>query len=112
MAAATLPLVFQALSGLGVFLLWGNMGINGAMEAMLKTAHTGIFPDGSALQTTYTGIPPLDYMLSVLVAFFYPIMTDKTPYLVILDIVAAMLVVNMLVLVESRRASASKWLRS
>ncbi|CAN8104632.1 unnamed protein product [Discula destructiva] len=112
MAIVSLSSACKVLSGLGIFLLWGNMALNGAMNAMLKTAGTGIFPDGAALKTSYTGVPLLDYMLSILVAFFYPIMTETAPYLVILDIVAAMLVINILVLVESRRPMASKWLRS
>ncbi|KAG8164271.1 hypothetical protein KVR01_006189 [Diaporthe batatas] len=104
--------LFAVLGTAGLILLWGNMVINGAMAAMLDTSWNGIFPDGSALKMSYTGIPPLDLILRILVTFFYPLMTDRVPYLVILDIVAAMLVINIMILVESRRTSAPSWLRS
>jgi hypothetical protein len=90
------------------------MVVNGTLVALLKTAWFGVFPDGTPLKTTYTGILPLDFPISILVAFFYglPKCPGTPPHLMLVDLVAALMVINMLTLVESRRPNAPKWLKS
>lgn len=82
---------------------------------MLTTAWTGVFPDGSALKSNHIGIFALDFPLNVLVAFFSSVSTlkriDAGPYLMLVDLTTALLVINLMVLVESRRSSGF-WLRS
>ncbi|KAK7920442.1 hypothetical protein PG985_008464 [Apiospora marii] len=111
MAPTSFSLSFMFLGTAGFVLLWGLMGINGTTGAMLNAAWTGKITGGPALKTRYTGIQSLDFALSILVAFFYGIMMEERPYLVILDIVGCVFVINMMTLVESRRPTASKWLR-
>ncbi|KAL2132713.1 hypothetical protein VTI74DRAFT_3451 [Chaetomium olivicolor] len=106
--------VFKGLSGVAFLLLWALMAANGTLVALLKTAWSGVFPDGTPLKTTYTGILPIDFPLSILVAFFYGLQNrpGTPPHLMLVDLVAALLVINMMTLVESRRPNAPKWLRS
>lgn len=106
--------MFKGLSGAAFLLLWALMAANGTLVALLKTAWSGVFPDGTPLKTTYTGIPPIDFPVSILVAFFYGLQNrpGTPPHLMLVDLVAALLVINMMTLVESRRPNAPKWLRS
>ncbi len=108
---------FLALSGLGFFLLWGIMAINGGSNAMLNPADTGLFPDGTAIHNpNRTGIWPLDFQMNVLIAFFASVSKlqnapDAAPFLMLVDLTTAMLVINLMVLVESRRRTGF-WMRS
>ncbi|KAL8366736.1 hypothetical protein RB595_010545 [Gaeumannomyces hyphopodioides] len=51
--------------------LWGIMAWNGGVAALVVAAWTGKLEDGSALRTKYTGIPGLDFVITILVAFSY-----------------------------------------
>ncbi|KAI9164038.1 Reducing polyketide synthase DEP5 [Paramyrothecium foliicola] len=112
MAPSRLPYVFYSLSVTAVFLLWVLMGFNGTLHASLKAAITGKFPDGRPLRLFYTGIPGFDTLLAILISFFDPLtnLVERAPYLMTLDLVGVVHVVNLLALIESRRAT-SKWLR-
>lgn len=107
--------VFTGLSALGFVLMWGIMSFNGGSEAMLNTAWTGVFPDGSILHTEHSGIWSFDFQLNTLIAFFSSVSNlrdvDAGPYLMVLDLTTSILVINLMVLVESRRRSGF-WLRS
>lgn len=107
--------IYTIISVAGFILLWGIMSLNGGSAAMLDTAWTGIFPDGTTLQPKHTGIFPLDLQLNILIAFFASVSklqnVDAGPYLMLLDLTTALLAINMAVLIESRRRSGF-WLRS
>ncbi|KAK0635861.1 hypothetical protein B0T17DRAFT_503360 [Bombardia bombarda] len=115
MALGALPTVFAVLSGVGFFLLWGNMSLNGGSIAMFKSAWTGVFPDGTTLQNNHSGSPYADFGLNVLIAFFASASrlgdVDAGPFLILLDLTTCLLVINMAVLVESRRRTGF-WMKS
>ncbi|KAL2831375.1 hypothetical protein BDW59DRAFT_157804 [Aspergillus cavernicola] len=106
--------ILKGLSAIAFLSIWGVMVTNGTLTALLYTAWSGTFPDGTVLKTSYTGIWPLDFPVRVLVVFFFGLqsMEDLTPFLMLVDLVAALLVINMMTVVESRRFTTSKWLKS
>ncbi|KAI0442999.1 hypothetical protein F4803DRAFT_550567 [Xylaria telfairii] len=115
MASSNHTSLFTCLSAIGFGLMWGVMSLNGGSEAMFKTAWTGVFPDGTLLGMKHSGIWPLDFQLNTLVAFFSSVVdsrdVDVGPYLMVLDLTTTILVINMMVLVNSRR-HIGFWLRS
>ncbi|KAI6086553.1 hypothetical protein F4821DRAFT_125767 [Hypoxylon rubiginosum] len=113
MGLVSLKTTFVGLSGLGFFLLWVVMGLNGSLEALFKTIFSAEFPTGRALKTSYTGIWPIDFLLCVLVVFFDGLnnLVDTTPYLMLLELVSTLFVINMMTLVESRRMEGPYWMR-
>ncbi|KAH6645367.1 hypothetical protein BKA67DRAFT_696448 [Truncatella angustata] len=62
---------FRILFYAAVALLWGASILNGTIKALLVAVWSGRLEDGTLLRTDYTGFPPLDYPLAVLVAFFF-----------------------------------------
>ena len=90
------------------------MSLNGTLETLLRTAWTGVFPDNTPLKKSYSGIKLLDLPISILVAFFYGLanLVETAPYLLLADLVAVLLVINMMTLVESCRTTVSRPLRS
>lgn len=71
MSSSLESLFYKAALVVAVASLWGMMAWNGTLVALLVAAWTGKLEDGSALRTRYTGIPILDFGITVLVAFFY-----------------------------------------
>lgn len=72
--ALSLPKVeryFRVLFYAAVALLWGASVLNGTIKALLLAVWHGRLDTGAPLETNYTGFPPLDYPLAILVAFFY-----------------------------------------
>ncbi|KAI2617407.1 hypothetical protein GGR54DRAFT_641058 [Hypoxylon sp. NC1633] len=113
MALASLQTVLISLSCLGFFLLWVVMGLNGALEAVFETIFSGVFPNGRILKKSYTGIWMLDFLLCVLVVFFDVLnnFEDQAAYLMLLELVSTLFVINMMTLVESRRVEGPYWMR-
>jgi hypothetical protein len=115
MARHNLTPVFTALSCLGFLLVWGVTSYNGGTLAMMKSAWFGVFPDGTSFKTKRSGIFALDFPLNVVVAFFAAVSkldyVDSGPWLALVDLTGTMLVINMMLLVESRRRRGF-WLRS
>jgi hypothetical protein len=62
---------FNTLAVLAGFLLWGISLLNGTVKALLLAVWHGELTKDVPLKTDYTGFPPLDYPIAVLVAFFY-----------------------------------------
>ena len=89
------------------------MGLSGALEALFETRASGVFPNGRPLKLSYSGIGPIDDLLLILVIFFDGLtnLIDVAPYLMLLDLVSTLHVVNMMTLVESRRTERTGWLR-
>ncbi|KAI3343480.1 hypothetical protein F4824DRAFT_9670 [Ustulina deusta] len=106
MAPAVFRVALYALMGTGLYLLWGTMALNGSLQLMLEVSETGIFPNGRVMKTSYTGLALVDRLVSILVAFFDGLnnLVDIAPYLMLLDLVGTLLVINMMTLVEHRRS--------
>jgi len=99
---------FRALSCFGIFTLWGVMMLNGSFAEMIKTNLRGTFESGTVLKKSWTGIGPLDFMIGVLLVFFTTVINtadlpDIGPYLMSVDLIGALMVVNMMTVVEDRR---------
>jgi hypothetical protein len=111
--AQSTSIVFLALSALGFLTLWALMTGNGTLLALIISAWTGTFPDGAKLKSSYTGLVIIDFPLSILVAFFYGLQSleEVAPFLMLLDLVAALSVINLMTVVESRRSPPASWLR-
>ncbi len=63
---------FRWLAVIATLLLWGISLLNGTVKALLLAVWTGQLGQGGiALKTDYTGFPPLDYPIALLVAFFF-----------------------------------------
>ncbi|KAK8102440.1 hypothetical protein PG984_015586 [Apiospora sp. TS-2023a] len=101
---------FRVLGAIGFTLLWPVMLYNGTLVALLQAAWTGAFRDGRPLLTTYTHFPPLDFMISILVAFFYDQINglDDGAWLLMLDLVATLQAASLWVLVEANRGGQRK----
>ncbi|ORY69609.1 uncharacterized protein BCR38DRAFT_405314 [Pseudomassariella vexata] len=113
MALLNHPTIFRSLAALGFCLVWGVMAVNGSLGTLLETITTGVFPDGRVLKAEYTGVWFIDYLLCILVVFFDSLLSaaDPAPYLMLLELVATLFVVNMMTLVEGRRPGGSTWLQ-
>ena len=62
---------FLILSVTACSLLWGVSLFNGTVTALIVASWNGRFEDGTPFNTTYTGFFPLDFPISLLVAFFF-----------------------------------------
>jgi hypothetical protein len=62
---------YQVLFYAAVATLWGSSVFNGTIKALLMAVWNGYLEDGISLRRDYTGFPPLDYPLAILVAFFF-----------------------------------------
>ncbi|KAH8596285.1 hypothetical protein B0O99DRAFT_661067 [Bisporella sp. PMI_857] len=71
MALFTESTYFLTLSISAIILLWGVSLFNGTVTALIAATWNGRFEDGTAFNTKYTGIFPLDFPISLLVAFFF-----------------------------------------
>ena len=113
MAQANLNAALTSLGALGVFLLWVVMILNGTFAAVWTAATTGSFADGRPLRQTYTGIFPIDFAVSILMAFFDPLtsLVEVAPYMILFELIISIHVFYLLALVESRRAKKGSWLR-
>jgi len=71
MGVLTEAIYFHSLGILAIALLWGVSLWNGTVKALVLAVWHGHLTDGTPLKTNYTGIFPIDYFLSLLVAFFF-----------------------------------------
>ncbi|KAI5924778.1 hypothetical protein F4810DRAFT_663270 [Camillea tinctor] len=99
---------FRAISALGFCAQWVVMMINGMLITMLQAAWRGVSLSGAPIKTTWTRIWPIDYVLSVLVAFFAAIDTvvgfpNIGSFLLLVDLILALTVCGVMTLVEDRR---------
>ncbi|CAJ2505544.1 Uu.00g129380.m01.CDS01 [Anthostomella pinea] len=114
MKVSTLKTVLITLSCLGLFLLWGVMALQGSLQALFEIKDSAVFPNGRRLKTSYTGIGPVDNLLCILVIFFDGLnnLVEPAQYLMLLELVSTLFVINMMTLVESRRPVKPRWARS
>lgn len=110
MATRILEWSFLALSVAGFILLWPVMMINGTLRGLLTAAWRGVFADGRPLRTTYTYLWPLDFAISVLVAFFDGQVNgkDSGAWLLMFDLLATLQTAILWLLVEGSRRGQSK----
>ena len=113
MSIPNLTMDFLAFSAIGLFALWGIMFTNGTLAALIETVHTGFYPFGTPLHRTYTGITRVDNIVAFLVAFSYTRVTapEGPPILMLLEVGATLLVINLFILTESRRKDSGFWLK-
>lgn len=71
MALLTESSYFLTLSITAFILLWGVSLCNGTVTALIVASWNGRFEDGTPFNTVYTGIFPIDFPISLLVAFFF-----------------------------------------
>ncbi|KAI0104692.1 hypothetical protein GGR51DRAFT_572643 [Nemania sp. FL0031] len=71
MASRGTILYFKSLAIQATFLLWGIFLANGGVKVLLSAVWHQEFSDGIPLRTVYSGFPPLDFLISILVGFFY-----------------------------------------
>ncbi|KAI0182951.1 hypothetical protein EV127DRAFT_475531 [Xylaria flabelliformis] len=108
--------VFHLLSVLGLLAQWGAMAANGTLLGLMITAWEGQFPNGVPMKTTWTGLWPFDYVLGLLVAFFYPLLNvtdldNPAPILLLTDLLISLSVFNFMTVVEGRRRKDMSLLR-
>ncbi|KAI0110742.1 hypothetical protein GGR51DRAFT_75050 [Nemania sp. FL0031] len=108
--------LFRLLSVLGFIAQWGAMATNGTLLGLLVTAWEGRFPDGGYMRTTWSGFWPLDYILGLLVAFFYPLLnvTDldsPAPTLLLTDLLLSLTVFNFMAIIQGQRSNGKGCLR-
>ncbi|KAH7319611.1 hypothetical protein B0I35DRAFT_215602 [Stachybotrys elegans] len=113
MEKSNLSSILNGLGGLGFFLLWVVMILDGTFAAVWNAATTGEFADGRPLQTRYTWIFPIDFAISILMAFFDPLtnLVHMAPYMIFFELIGSIHVFYILAMVESRRAAKDSWLR-
>ena len=101
---------FLVLGAIGFTLLWPVMLYNGTIVALLQAAWHGVYRDGQPLLRRYTYFPPLDFMISILVAFFDDQIsgTDDGAWFLMLDLVATLQAASLWVLVEASRVGQRK----
>ncbi|KAJ5817287.1 hypothetical protein N7447_009520 [Penicillium robsamsonii] len=100
--------IFRSLAIAGFTAQWGLMMLNGNFLKWISTRLDGEFPSGSPLKPSFLGFWPLDFSLGLLVTFFGSLtipseLPNLGPMLLLLDLVFALVVVNMMTLVEDRR---------
>ncbi|KAF2967194.1 hypothetical protein GQX73_g6386 [Xylaria multiplex] len=109
MASIKSQYVFSLLSVLGLLAQWGAMVANGTLLALVVTAWEGHFPGGLPMNTTWSGLWPIDYVLGLLVAFFYPLLNVKdlgtlAPILLLTDLLLSLAVFNFMSVVQGGRS--------
>jgi hypothetical protein len=71
MTLSTELVYFRSLAIVAVGLLWGVSLWNGTVRALILAVWHGRLTESITLKTNYTGFFPIDFVLSLLVAFFY-----------------------------------------
>ncbi|KAI1618127.1 hypothetical protein EDD36DRAFT_459782 [Exophiala viscosa] len=101
--------VFPILSAIFTYYLWIVMGLNGAGDELQATLAAGKYADGTPLCASYTGVRPLDQLITVIVAFEYPVTNgqDKPSWLLMLDIMSTLQTAMIWVFLDSMRKGRS-----
>lgn len=76
-------IVFSALTLLGLVQLWGRAVADGTLANLLSALHGDTpyqLPGTTAsLKSSFTGFPPVDYLLRILVVFFWEVADGSHP---------------------------------
>lgn len=75
--------VFSLLALLGLVQLWGRAVADGTLAHLLSALH-GVTPHQlpgtpASLKSSFTGFPPVDYLLRILVVFFWEVADGSHP---------------------------------
>ncbi|KAK8115728.1 hypothetical protein PG984_012230 [Apiospora sp. TS-2023a] len=107
----TTNLYFGALASVAFILLWGVSLWNGTVTAMVRAAWVGQLDGQTALRTSYTGFFPVDFVLSLLVAFFFYGTNGSHPgfQLFLVDAYATLQVAFVWLYIEGSRAQPRSW---
>lgn len=90
----------------GVLLLWGYGLENGMVLSLLRAMVNGVLPDGTPLRTVYTGLPGIDHILTVLVAFFFNITRDQPAHRLFLsEAYTSLIAIYLVQSIEANRGS-------
>ena len=80
MANLLLPtLTLHTISGFGFYSILLLIEKNGWGDMIRAALEEGILPNGEPLRTHYTGLGPLDTLLTTLVRFFYTVAVWERP---------------------------------
>ncbi|KAI0448723.1 hypothetical protein F5B21DRAFT_518728 [Xylaria acuta] len=115
MASIKSGYVVLLLSALGLLAQWGAMVANGTLLGLMATSWEDLFAGGVPMKTTWIGLWPIDYVLGLLIAFFYPLLntTVGNPAPILLtDLLLSLTVFNFMAAVEDRRRKDTSLLRS
>ncbi|RYC58728.1 hypothetical protein CHU98_g7475 [Xylaria longipes] len=90
------------------------MVANGTLLGLMVTAWEGHFPGGVPMKTTWTGLWPIDYVLGLLVAFFYPLLNatdldNPAPILLLTDLLLSLSVFNFMAICGLTLSSPAAW---
>ena len=101
---------FRGLALAATLLLWGLSVWNGTVKALILAVYHGRLADHTPLQTRYTGIPPIDLPIALLVAFFFYGTNGSVPgyQLFLLDAYSTLQSAFIWLYVESFRQSDNK----
>ena len=72
-------IILPLLSLTALTTMWGLTVPKGMIDSINAASEAGQFPSGHAFRTVYTHIPPLDFYLTALVGFFFPLLTPGDP---------------------------------
>ncbi|KAI1126626.1 hypothetical protein F5Y10DRAFT_244470 [Nemania abortiva] len=116
MASIKSKYVFFTLSTLGLIAQWGAMVANGTLLGLMVTAWEGRFPDGVPMRTTWSGVWLIDYVLGLLVAFFYPLLNvinldSPAPVLLMTDLLLSLAVFSLIAIVQGQRGGGTGLLK-
>ena len=102
---------FLGLSAVGFNYLWGELIRNGAAQAIGAVRRGGVFPDGTIVRRTFTGLPGLDsYVLSPVI--FYDGVTNGqnlAHHLLLVSLFSTMQSTSVCMLASGWRKGRRKW---
>jgi hypothetical protein len=105
-------IAFPIMSAFFTYYLWIAMNFNGTGDILQDTLASGKYADGTTLALSYTGIRPLDQLITMVVAFEYPVTNgqDEASWLLMLDIMSTLQTAILWVFMDSmRKGRSSKW---
>jgi hypothetical protein len=83
-AIATMRAVLFSLSAFAFYAIFYFSQVNGLNELGLKSVASGKLPGlDEPLRTVYTGVEPVDRILTVLTTFFYPVLDGQSSALLL-----------------------------
>ena len=102
---------FLGLSAVGFNYLWGELIRSGAAQAIVAVKDGGVFPDGTTLRRTFTGLSKLDgYVLSPVI-FYYGVTNGQNPAhrLMLVSLFSTMQSTSVCMLISGWRRGRRKW---
>jgi len=104
-------IILPLLSLTALTTMWGLTVPKGMIDSINAASEAGQFPSGHAFRTVYTHIPPLDFYLTALVGFFFPLLTPGDPLvnaLLVFTFPCAAVLVTIMLMESYRKPNAPK----